>query len=499
MKAPVFPLLLFIASNFSLLAVVATDNDGGEKLFQNLDAVAEDVNLHSPSTTSRRKLTDQYDIAPGTPVVDICDFNPRPGVFEPLPITVASAEPNVVYALEDAEGVTISVNLCGGAVTGSRVITVWTGINQGEGAYVAYDAKACLGYPANLRNFTWTAPTNDKYYIRFGEVLLGSYTDMISWSTDMDLQCGLCGPSILYPAQESCGDNFNLKCCNKITGAVGPACCGNVPYMPGESSCCGDDSLVAGNDTAACAPSTQPSLSPSSEPSSFPSSQPSILTCEMVDPCDYDLQDDGMGGLEVVETYYPVCVLQEKKKKASFYRQECYPNSTIYGLSYNDEIPGKKNRKIVNCGCCPPEDMLPAGIEEVKRSTPVCGGALDCFAAGITNTTFSDSGQVLFETCINDKAIYEENFYLPSSPNDKIYCGRCIDCEAILELDTGNIGCETGWELRLDGEVIDSRDPYTYTLYSSYVENLAIPDTCFGDCYEITITDSFGDVSFFFQ
>ena len=118
-------------------------------------------------------------------------------------------------------------------------------------------------------------------------------------------------------------------------------------------------------------------------------------------------------------------------------------------------------------------------------------------AAGVTNTSISDSGNLLFETCINNQDVFEKNFYIPSSPNDTVECGHCINCEAVLEVDTGVFGSETGWELRLDGALIDSRGPYTYTSSNSYVENLAIPDNCFDDCYEITITDSFGDVSSF--
>lgn len=152
----------------------------------------------------------------------------------------------------------------------------------------------------------------------------------------------------------------------------------------------------------------------------------------------------------------------------------------------------------MNCGCCPSSDMLPDGISEVKGSTLICEGALDCVAAAtsITNTIMSESGnEVLFETCINDEVDFVENFQLPTSPNDTIQCGPCIsnNCEAVLEVHTDYWPYAAQWIVMLDRIHVDS-DGSEYNGTSVYVEDLAIPDDCSPiDCYEIYISDGFGD------
>lgn len=196
----------------------------------------------------------------------------------------------------------------------------------------------------------------------------------------------------------------------------------------------------------------------------------------------------------------PVCIVVEpkkkKEKKKPYYKQKCYANNTIFGLSEGHEIPGKKKiQTSANCGCCPSDEMIPDGISKVKgRRTPVCDGAQDCAAAGVSDTIISNWGKkVFFETCINEEAVFAENFALPSAPNDTIKCGPCIDCEAVLMVNTGFFGSDIGWQVTLNGEVIDSGGPGIYFSESSYVENLAFPENCYNDCYEVVITDTFGD------
>ena len=147
----------------------------------------------------------------------------------------------------------------------------------------------------------------------------------------------------------------------------------------------------------------------------------------MTDPCDYELQDNGMGDVDVIETYYPVCIQQESKKE-TIYSQKCYPESTIAGLGVGDVIdPANIDEVIVNCGCCPPEESLPIGIDDVKGSVDVCDGGLDCLMAG-ADALISDSGKkVKFEMCIDGENVWKENFYVPSSKDDTVSCGTCND------------------------------------------------------------------------
>ena len=225
---------------------------------------------------------------------------------------------------------------------------------------------------------------------------------------------------VLSQPTKACGADIpTIQCCDTTTGQTGLACCGSTPYNPEESSCCGDESIVTGNNTSVCAPSTEPSTSPSLFPTSAPSDR---HTCEKVDPCKYDLEEDEMGGYEIAEIYFPVCIQEGDNK----YHQECYKNSTIFGLGEGDPDPENKGRTIVNCGCCPSEEDLPEEIKDVKGSTDVCedNGTLDCVLA---DTAYDASGKKIeFEMCIDGEIEYNENFYTPKK-NEIAYCGSCDD------------------------------------------------------------------------
>ena len=271
-------------------------------------------------------------------------------------------------------------------------------------------------------NNDWTAPDDDTYYVVFDSLDVGNYVIGAQWLVDRDY-CP-CGPSILDPIFQSCGLDAPVKCCDRVTGAVGPACCGNIPYDDKVSTCCEVDSSVVSGTGATCVPSTQPSSVPSTEPTPFSTSQPTELTCDMVDPCDYDLEDDGTGGVNILETYYPVCI----EDRRNTYRQGCYPSSQVLGLGVDDQVPGlRRGGKIVNCGCCPSEDMLPEGIRRVRGPTlAVCEGALDCLAEGYTPSSVlsEDVDDVLFDVCIDDTTVVQkELFYVPS--NEVANCGPC--------------------------------------------------------------------------
>lgn len=69
------------------------------------------------------------------------------------------------------------------------------------------------------------------------------------------------------------------------------------------------------------------------------------------------MEGDGGVGFQLGEVSYPVCIYQEKSKD-SVYHQECYPKSIIAGLSAGDVDPEHDDRVIVNCGCCPSNDMF---------------------------------------------------------------------------------------------------------------------------------------------
>lgn len=294
---------LALVTGFSLAAAI-DDTKAETKIIRRHDNSEKDDDIDLNSLTSSSDLHHPYDqtltswreIKSGTPVVDLYDYVPSADVFNPLPIVVtpSDGEPEFVYSFEQAAGPTFTFATCEETNIDTS-ISIWTGFDERHLNFQVAHFSGCAYQP----NLSWTPPTNATYYVKIGVFSPCLYRISVSttWSADGDfpLFCRTCGPTTM-PAMQ--------RCCDRETELFGPACCGTVPYNPGESTCCGDSLLIPGNDKLLCAPSTQPSPAPTPVSSSSPSSQPSILTCEMTDLCDYDLKDDGMGGVEVVETYY---------------------------------------------------------------------------------------------------------------------------------------------------------------------------------------------------
>lgn len=308
----------------------------------------------------RRKLTHESGIESGTTaVVDLCQYNPESGVFNSLPVVVENdGKPDKVFKVENAKGIAFTFSTCD-ITEEDTAISIWDDFDKNCGDFLAFndDGGGC-GRQSTL---SWTAPDDSVYYVKFSAWSLVSYTVDATWSTDKDWEyCfptapSYCGPSIIYPYMGTWNEGHDLLCCDNITGAVGPNCCSTIPYDASTSTCCGDGSIVSGADEVSlCSPSSQPTTPPSSnpswtpsstpsfrpsntptlQPSSFPSSRPSRVTCEMVDPCDYDMENDGMGGVDIIETYHPVCIL-----KNSEYHQECYSENIISGSGAGDVDP----------------------------------------------------------------------------------------------------------------------------------------------------------------
>lgn len=89
-----------------------------------------------------------------------------------------------------------------------------------------------------------------------------------------------------------------------------------------------------------------------------------------------------------------------------------------------------------NCGCCPSDDMLPAGITKVKGSTNVCdGGGLDCFAEG-ASVSISNSGEKIdFQMCIDgndDDDHWKWEFLMFPRRAKQLSCGHCNNGNIIV-------------------------------------------------------------------
>lgn len=147
---------------------------------------------------------------------------------------------------------------------------------------------------------------------------------------------------------------------------------------------------------------------------------PEPPTCEMADPCHYELEEEMDGSFFVGETFVSVCVRDDDTL-----HQKCYAESIVAGLGGGDPDPEDPvDRTIENCGCCPPADKLPAGIKGVKKGKKqgTCGNALDCRAAGARSKVSKKEAK--FEMCINGESKYKKNFYNPKA-GEVANCGPC--------------------------------------------------------------------------
>ena len=274
-----------IAAFIAMLLQATTSNATSNDL--NLNQQMEQgggLRKRSSEMTTTRDLsssitTEGFDIKSGTPVDDLCDYLHRHKVTDPIPVTVKNGEPNVVYKIENAVGITFTFTTCQ-KTNADTVISIWDSFDKGLNNYTAFNDNASGNACGTQSSLTWSPRRDTPYYVRFGSKTDGDdYSAELTWSTGPLIEWTTClqrektcGPTLLGSANDGWGWGHGLKCCNETTGAVGPSCCGNVPYHPKDSFCCSDGSITKGTDASSC---RKPTLPPTAAPSAIPSSAPS--------------------------------------------------------------------------------------------------------------------------------------------------------------------------------------------------------------------------------